>query len=86
MALGTQSVLGISSNLTWDVIEQMKDLDVSNQIDPITKKLEKNMEQQTELTSLLTMMTLRIYQIIALIKKDKQRWKEVVSKQQREMD
>lgn len=57
MALGTQSVLGISSNLTWDVIEQMKDLDVSNQIDPITKKLEKNMEQQTELTSLLTMMT-----------------------------
>lgn len=57
MALGTQSVLGISSNLTWDVIEQMKDLDVSNQIDPITKKIEKNMEQQTELTSLLTMMT-----------------------------
>ena len=57
MALGTQSVLGISSNLTWDVIEQMKDLDVSNQIDPITEKLEKNMEQQTELTSLLTMMT-----------------------------
>ena len=57
MALGTQSVLGISSNLTWDVIEQMKDLDVSNQIDPITEKLKKNMEQQTELTSLLTMMT-----------------------------
>ncbi len=57
MALGTQAVLGISSNLTWDVIEQMKDLDVSNQIDPITEKLEKNMEQQTELTSLLTMMT-----------------------------
>lgn len=57
MALGTQSVLGISSNLTWDVIEQMKDLDVSNQIDPITEKIEKNMEQQTELTSLLTMMT-----------------------------
>ena len=51
MALGTQSVLGISSNLTWDVIEQMKDLDVSNQIDPITEKLEKNMKQQTELTS-----------------------------------
>ena len=57
MALVTQSVLGISSNLTWDVIEQMKDLDVSNQIDPITEKLEKNMEQPTELTSLLTMMT-----------------------------
>lgn len=57
MALGTQSVLGISSNLTWDVIEQMKDLDVSNQIDPITEKIEKNMEQQTELASLLTMMT-----------------------------
>ncbi|MCI7765669.1 flagellar filament capping protein FliD [Helicobacter sp.] len=57
MALGTQSVLGISSNLTWDVIEQMKELNVSQQIDPITKKIEKNMEQQTELTSLLTMMT-----------------------------
>ena len=57
MALGTQSVLGISSNLTWDVIEQMKELNVSQQIDPITEKIEKNMEQQTELTSLLTMMT-----------------------------
>ncbi|RAX53486.1 flagellar filament capping protein FliD [Helicobacter sp. 11-8110] len=57
MALGTQSVLGISSNLTWDVIEQMKELNVRQQIDPITKKIEKNMEQQTELTSLLTMMT-----------------------------
>ncbi|MCL9820268.1 flagellar filament capping protein FliD [Helicobacter sp. 14348-15] len=57
MALGTQSVLGISSNLTWDVIEQMKELNVSQQIDPITEKIEKNIEQQTELTSLLTMMT-----------------------------
>lgn len=57
MALGTQSVLGISSNLTWDVIEQMKELNVRQQIDPITEKIEKNIEQQTELTSLLTMMT-----------------------------
>lgn len=57
MALGTQSVLGISSNLTWDVIEQMKDNDVKNQIDPITKKIETNIEKQTELTELTTLMT-----------------------------
>lgn len=57
MALGSQSVLGISSNLSWDVIEQMKDNDIKNQINPITKKIETNMEKQTELTSLLTMMT-----------------------------
>lgn len=57
MALGSQSVLGISSNLSWDVIEQMKDNDIKNQINPITKKIEANMEKQTELTSLLTMMT-----------------------------
>ena len=57
MALGSQSVLGISSNLSWDVIEQMKNNDIKNQINPITKKIEANMEKQTELTSLLTMMT-----------------------------
>lgn len=57
MALGSQSVLGISSNLSWDVIKQMKDNDIKNQINPITKKIETNMEKQTELTSLLTMMT-----------------------------
>lgn len=57
MALGSQSVLGISSNLSWNVIEQMKDNDIKNQINPITKKIEANMEKQTELTSLLTMMT-----------------------------
>lgn len=57
MALGSQSVLGILSNLSWDVIEQMKDNDIKNQINPITKKIEANMEKQTELTSLLTMMT-----------------------------
>lgn len=57
MALGSQSVLGISSNLSWDVIEQMKDNDIKNQINPITKKIEANMEKQTELTSLFTMMT-----------------------------
>jgi len=57
MALGSQSVLGISSNLSWDVIEQMKDNDIKNQINPITKKIETNMEKQTELTSLFTMMT-----------------------------
>lgn len=57
MAVGQMGVLGISSNLSWDVLNQLKDNDIKNQIDPITKKIETNMEKQTELTSLLTMMT-----------------------------
>ena len=57
MAVGQMGVLGISSNLSWDVLNQLKDNDVKNQVDPITKKIEANMEKQTELTSLLTMMT-----------------------------
>ncbi len=57
MALGSQSVLGISSNLSWDTINQLKENDVKNQIEPITKKIEKNLEKQTELTDLLTKMT-----------------------------
>ena len=57
MAVGQMGVLGIASNLSWDVLNQLKDNDIKNQIDPITKKIETNMEKQTELTSLLTMMT-----------------------------
>ncbi|WDL70665.1 flagellar filament capping protein FliD [Helicobacter winghamensis] len=57
MALGSMAVLGIGSNLSWDVINQMKDQEVKWRIDPITQKIEANMKQQTELTSLMTMMT-----------------------------
>lgn len=57
MAVGQMGVLGIASNLSWDTLNQLKDNDIKNQIDPITKKIETNMEKQTELTSLLTMMT-----------------------------
>lgn len=57
MALGSMAVLGIGSNLSWDVINQMKDQEVKWRIDPIAKKIEANMKQQTELTSLMTMMT-----------------------------
>lgn len=57
MAVGQMGVLGIASNLSWDTLNKLKDNDIKNQIDPITKKIETNMEKQTELTSLLTMMT-----------------------------
>ena len=57
MALGSMAVLGIGSNLSWDVINQMKDQEIKWRIDPIAKKMEANMKQQTELASLMTMMT-----------------------------
>lgn len=38
MALGSMAVLGIGSNLSWDVINQMKDQEVKWRIDPITQK------------------------------------------------
>lgn len=58
MALGTFASLGVGSGgvLNWDMIEQFKELEVKNRINPITKKIETNMEKQTELTSLLTLM------------------------------
>ncbi len=58
MALGTFASLGIGSSgvLSWDTIDQMKEQEVKNRVNPITKKIETNMEKQTELTSLLTMM------------------------------
>lgn len=57
MALGTMAVLGIGSNLNWDTINKMKEQESKWRIDPITKKIENNMEKQKELTSLMTMMT-----------------------------
>ncbi|TLD85310.1 flagellar filament capping protein FliD [Helicobacter sp. MIT 11-5569] len=57
MALGSMAVLGIGSNLSWDYINQMKDQEVKWRVDPITKKIEQNLEKQKELTSLTTMMT-----------------------------
>ncbi|MBX7489915.1 flagellar filament capping protein FliD [Helicobacter turcicus] len=58
MALGPMASLGIGSNvLNWDTINQLKDQETKWRIDPITKKIEKNMEKQKELTSLMTMMT-----------------------------
>lgn len=57
MAVGQMGVLGIASNLSWDTLNQLKDNEIKNQVNPITKKIEANMEKQTELTSLLTMMT-----------------------------
>lgn len=57
MALGTMAVLGIGSNLKWENIEQLKDNEVKWRVEPIVKKIEKNLEKQKELTSLMTMMT-----------------------------
>lgn len=57
MALGTMSVLGIGSNLSWDNINQMKDNEVKWRVQPITKKMETNLEKQKELTALKTLMT-----------------------------
>lgn len=59
MALGTFASLGIGSSgvLNWDIIDQMKEQEVKNRINPITTKIQTNMEKQTELTSLMTMMS-----------------------------
>lgn len=58
MALGTFASLGLGSGgvLSWDIINQMQEQEVKNRVNPITKKIETNMEKQTELTSLLTLM------------------------------
>lgn len=57
MALGSLASLGVGSGvLSWDTINQMKELDVKNQINPIQTKLQSNLQQQTELTSLITLM------------------------------
>lgn len=58
MAIATTSSLGIGSGiLSWDNLNELKNNDVKNLINPITKKIEKNVEQQTELAKLITNMT-----------------------------
>lgn len=58
MALGSLASLGVGSGvLTWDTINQMKELDIKNQLTPIQTKLQSNMQQQTELTSLMSLMS-----------------------------
>ncbi|WP_104722089.1 flagellar filament capping protein FliD [Helicobacter mesocricetorum] len=58
MALGATSSLGIGSGiLSWDNINEFKNNDVKNLINPITKKIENNVERQTELAKLITNMT-----------------------------
>ncbi len=58
MAIATTSSLGIGSGiLSWDNLNDLKNNDVKNLINPITKKIEKNVEQQTELAKLITNMT-----------------------------
>ncbi|MDA3967811.1 flagellar filament capping protein FliD [Helicobacter sp. WB40] len=58
MALGSLASLGVGSGvLTWDTINQMKELDIKNQLTPIQTKLQSNLQQQTELTSLMSLMS-----------------------------
>ncbi|MDE5591845.1 MAG: flagellar hook protein, partial [Helicobacter sp.] len=59
MALGATASLGIGSNgvLNFKTIDAFKENDVKNQVNPITKKIEKNVEQQTELAKLITNIT-----------------------------
>ncbi len=57
MALGTMSVLGISSNLSSDNIQQLKENEEYYRLTPTANRISKNMEQQTELTSLLLQLT-----------------------------
>lgn len=58
MALGSMASLGIGSDvLTWDTLNQLKEQEEKSRIDPITQKIETNIKQQTELTSLMTTMT-----------------------------
>ncbi|MDE5602402.1 MAG: flagellar filament capping protein FliD [Helicobacter sp.] len=58
MALGTTASLGVGSSiLSWDNLNEIKNNDVKNLVNPITTKIEKNVEQQTELAKLITTMT-----------------------------
>lgn len=53
MALGKLSSLGIGSNvLNYDTIEKLRKADEASQIKPLEKKMEKNLEKQTELVEL----------------------------------
>ena len=58
MALGSLSSLGLGSKvLNHDVIDKLRKADESTHIDPIDKKIEQNVEKQTELVAIT--LTLR---------------------------
>lgn len=53
MALGTLSSLGLGSKvLNHDVIDKLREADENAQIKPIDKKIEQNVEKQTELVAI----------------------------------
>lgn len=53
MALGTLSSLGLGSKvLNYDIIEKLRKADEATYLDPIDKKIEKNVEKQTELVAI----------------------------------
>ncbi|WP_295701173.1 flagellar filament capping protein FliD [uncultured Helicobacter sp.] len=53
MALGTLSSLGLGSKvLNHDVLDKLRKADEASLIDPIDKKIEKNVEKQTELVAI----------------------------------
>ena len=53
MALGSLSSLGLGSKvLNHDVIDKLRKADESTHIDPIDKKIEQNVEKQTELVAI----------------------------------
>lgn len=53
MALGTLSSLGIGSKvLNHDIIDKLRQADESSYINPIDKKIEQNVEKQTELVAI----------------------------------
>lgn len=55
MALGKLSSLGIGSNvLNYDTIEKLRKADEGTQVAPIDKKIEQNVEKQTQLVDLMS--------------------------------
>lgn len=58
MALGTISNLGFASGiLTQDKIDKIKEVDVKQQIDPLTKKIDENNTKKKDLTEILTKLS-----------------------------
>ncbi|PAF51013.1 flagellar filament capping protein FliD [Helicobacter sp. 13S00477-4] len=58
MAMGKLSSLGIGSNvLNYDVIDKLKKADEKSMVDPIDKKMEKNVEKQKELVEIKTLIS-----------------------------
>lgn len=58
MALGSMASLGVGSELlTWDNLKQIQENEEKNRVEPITKNMKNNMDQQTELALLKTELT-----------------------------